>query len=74
MGLGLVEEDSEELIDDDLLDDDLEDLSEEVSDELPEMSETTEAPTPSIGSDVEALMGTAESLFSSGQVQAAWMS
>ena len=74
LGLGLSEEDSEELIDDDLLDDDLEDLSEEVSEADDEDVQTPEAidtQPESKSSSVDALMSTAEGLYTSGQVQAA---
>ena len=83
LGLGLVEEDSEELIDDDLLDDDLEDLdsledmSEEdandaVSDDEPIISESSStSSTSSNVSSVDSLMLSAEGLFTSGQVQSA---
>ena len=48
LGLGLSEEDSEDLIDDDLLDDDLEDLSEEsLDDDDSESIDSTESSTQS---------------------------
>ena len=73
LGLGLSEEDSEELIDDDLLDDDLEDLSEDISDdnEGDQEGEDEQIEATPVGSDVDALIGTADELFSTGQVKAA---
>jgi tetratricopeptide (TPR) repeat protein len=69
LGLGLSEEDSEELIDDDLLDDDLEDLDEDFSEE----SESEHSPEPSFApvSGTETMMQQAELLFASGDSQAA---
>ena len=71
LGLGMSEEDSEELIDDDLLDDDLEDMSEESLED--DDSESVESGQPSAQSstDVDDLMATATALHASGQVQAA---
>jgi len=77
VGLGLIEEDSEELIDDDLLDDDLEDLDslEDVSEESDSDLESDVQPIlsepESPVSNVDALMLSAEGLFASGQVESA---
>ncbi len=78
LGLGMSEEDSEELIDDDLLDDDLEDLdSFEELDSVEEPSDEQEKqlnPPPNVsvsGDQATNLMTQAMSLHAQGQVQAA---
>ena len=72
LGLGLTEEDSEELIDDDLLDDDLEDLSEDILDGDDSSAVAAEvSDAPSNTGNVEGLLVQATQFHSNGQVREA---
>ena len=74
LGLGLSEEDSEELIDDDLLDDDLEDISDdelESVDDVSSPAEVSETASNTGNNNVEMLLNQASQLHLNGRGQEA---